>query len=116
PPFQIDGNFGLLAGICEMLLQSHLGYIHVLPALPESWSEGEISGLVARGNFEVSLKWKDGKLKEGTLTSKAGGTCKLRYDGKILIVYDENGNEVETAFEDGITSFTTEKGKTYKFS
>ena len=116
PPFQIDGNFGLLAGICEMLLQSHLGYIHVLPALPESWSEGEVSGLVARGNFEVSLKWKDGKLKEGTLVSKAGGTCKLRYDGKILIVYDENGNEVETAFEDGITSFTTEKGKTYKFS
>jgi hypothetical protein len=116
PPFQIDGNFGLLAGICEMLLQSHLGYIHVLPALPESWSEGEISGLVARGNFEVSLKWKDGKLKEGTLVSKSGGTCKLRYDGKILIVYDENGNEVETAFENGITSFTPEKGKTYKFS
>ncbi len=116
PPFQIDGNFGLLAGICEMLLQSHLGYIHVLPALPESWSEGEVSGLVARGNFEISLKWKDGKLKEGTLVSKSGGTCKLRYDGKILIVYDENGNEVETAFENGITSFTTEKGKTYKFN
>ena len=116
PPFQIDGNFGLLAGICEMLLQSHLGYIQLLPALPDSWSEGEISGLLARGNFEVSLKWKDSKLKEGTVKSNCGEECKLRYDGKILIVYDEEGNEVEASFQNGTTSFNTEKGKTYKFS
>ena len=116
PPFQIDGNFGLLAGISEMLLQSHLGYIHILPALPDSWSEGEISGLLARGNFELSLKWKDAKLKEGTVKSNCGEECKLRYDGKILLVYDEDGNEVETNFENGITSFITEKGKIYKFS
>ena len=116
PPFQIDGNFGLLAGMCEMLLQSHLGYIHILPSLPESWSEGEISGLLARGNFEVSLKWKDGKLKEGTVKSNCGEKCALKYDGKIILVYDEDGKEIETQFENGITSFATEKGKTYKFS
>ena len=99
-----------------MLLQSHLGYIHILPSLPESWSEGEISGLLARGNFEVSLKWKDGKLKEGTVKSNCGEKCALKYDGKIILVYDEDGKEIETQFENGITSFATEKGKTYKFS
>lgn len=116
PPFQIDGNFGLLAGICEMLLQSHLGYIHILPALPKSWFDGEISGLMARGNFEISLIWKDRKLKKGTVKSNLGNECKLRYDGKVMLVLDEDGNEVEASFENGVTSFMTEKGKTYTFS
>ncbi len=116
PPFQIDGNFGLLAGICEMLLQSHLGYIHVLPALPGAWFEGEISGLMARGNFELSLKWKDRRLQKGTVKANLGGKCSLKYDGKIMLVQDENGNEVETEFENGITSFMAEKGKVYSFS
>lgn len=116
PPFQIDGNFGLLAGICEMLIQSHTEYIHILPALPESWANGEISGLMARGNFEVSMAWKDGRLKEATVKSNLGGKCALKYDGKIMIVYDENGNEVETDFENGVTTFNSEKGKIYKVS
>lgn len=116
PPFQIDGNFGLLAGICEMLIQSHEKYIRILPALPDNWHEGEISGIMARGNFEFKLIWKDGKLKEGTVKSNLGGKCSLKYDGKIILVYDEKGNDVETEFEDGITSFISEKGKTYKFS
>ncbi len=116
PPFQIDGNFGLMAGICEMLLQSHSKYIHILPALPESWHEGEISGLMARGNFEFKLTWKDDKLKEGTVKSNLGGKCNLKYDGKIMLIADEDGNEVETEFADGITGFIAEKGKTYKFS
>ncbi len=116
PPFQIDGNFGLTAGICEMLLQSHLGYIHILPALPDSWSDGEISGLMARGNFEVSVKWKNRRLIEGTVTSNLGGECALKHDGKIILIEDEKGNEIETVFEKGITTFMTEKGKTYKFS
>ena len=116
PPFQIDGNFGLLAGICEMLLQSHGDYIQVLPALPDSWHNGEVSGLMARGNFEVSLKWKDNKLKEASVKSNLGGECALKYDGKVMIVYDEEGNEIETSFENGVTKFITEKGKSYKFS
>ncbi|MBQ7295155.1 MAG: glycoside hydrolase family 95 protein [Clostridia bacterium] len=116
PPFQIDGNFGLLAGICEMLLQSHENHIRILPALPDSWHEGEINGLMARGNFEFSLKWKGDKLKEGSVKSNLGGKCSLRYDGKIMLIYDEDGSEVETEFADGITTFMSEKGKTYKFS
>ncbi len=115
PPFQIDGNFGLLAGICEMLLQSHGDYIQVLPALPDSWHNGEVKGLMARGNFEVSLTWKDNKLKDATIQSNLGGECALKYDGKVMIVYDEEGNEIETYFENGVTKFITEKGKTYKF-
>ena len=115
PPFQIDGNFGLLAGICEMLLQSHSDYIQVLPALPDSWHNGEVSGLMARGNFEVSLKWKDNKLNNATIKSNLGGECALKYDGKVMIIYDEDGNELETTFENGVTKFMTEKGKSYKF-
>ena len=115
PPFQIDGNFGLLAGVCEMLLQSHSDYIHVLPALPDSWHIGDIKGLMARGNFEVSLSWKDNRLKDATIKSNLGGECALKYDGKVMIVYDEEGNEVKTTFENGVTKFMTEKGKSYKF-
>lgn len=116
PPFQIDGNFGFTAGVCEMLLQSHGKYIHVLPALPSSWPEGEIKGLMARGNFEVSMKWTNGRLKTATIKSNCGGDCSLKYDGKIMLVSDEAGNEVDTRFENGVTTFKTEKGKVYNFS
>ena len=116
PPFQIDGNFGYTAGVCEMLLQSHLGHIHLLPALPDSWKTGEISGICARGGFELSLNWTDGKLKSGTVKSINGNSCRIKYDGKIILVEDEDGNEVETVFENGITAFRTEKGKTYRIS
>lgn len=116
PPFQIDGNFGLLAGICEMLLQSHESYIRILPALPSSWHEGEISGIMARGNFEFSLKWTNGKLKLGSVKSKLGGKCSLKYDGKIMLISDADDKEIETEFSDGVTSFETEKGKVYRFS
>ncbi len=116
PPFQIDGNFGLVAGICEMLMQSHKSYIHLLPSLPDSWKEGEIKGLLARGNFEIGMKWTVGKFKEGTVKSNMGGSCSLKYDGKIILVTDEDGNEIKTDFENGITTFETKKGKTYKIS
>ena len=115
PPFQIDGNFGYVAGVCEMLLQSHKDYIAILPALPDSWKEGEISGLKARGNFELSMKWDNGKLKEGTVKALCGGECRLSYDGKAIIVYDGE-KEIEATFENGVTSFTAEKDKVYKFS
>ena len=99
-----------------MLLQSHLPHIHLLPALPDSWKNGEITGICARGGFELSLKWTDGKLRSGTVKSLLGNECKLMYDGKIILVEDENGKEIETVFDNGITSFRTEKGKIYKIS
>jgi alpha-L-fucosidase 2 len=94
-PFQIDGNFGGTAGITEMLMQSHMGFIHLLPALPDAWEEGKIAGIRARGGFEVEINWKDGKLTEVVIESGNGGRCNLRYAGSTL-------------------SFNTKKGGTYK--
>jgi alpha-L-fucosidase 2 len=78
PPFQIDGNFGCTAGIAEMLMQSHDGFIHLLPALPDVWKSGTIKGLVARGGFELDIKWNEGKVAEVKILSKAGGNCRLK--------------------------------------
>jgi alpha-L-fucosidase 2 len=77
PPFQIDGNFGATPGITEMLVQSHAGEIHLLPALPSSWPEGSIHGVCARGGFEVSISWSSGYLIRGSIKSKLGWECVL---------------------------------------
>ena len=82
PPFQIDGNFGASAGIAEMLLQSHDGYIDILPALPDAWKDGEFRGLKARGGFTVSCAWKDGKAENISVKGPKGKKCVVEVNGE----------------------------------
>ena len=115
--FQIDGNFGYTSGVAEMLLQSNSGYINLLPALPDAWSDGSVEGLVARGNFELSYDWTDGKLNQAQIVSNKGGECQVQYSGiASATITDSDGKVVETTKVSGKAnrvSFNTEEGKTY---
>ncbi len=85
PPFQIDGNFGCTSGIAEMLLQSHDGTVHFLPALPDDWKTGDISGLRTYGGFEVDFEWKDGQIEKITIKSNLGGNCRIRVPNEVAL-------------------------------
>ncbi len=86
PPFQIDGNFGYTAGIAEMLLQSHEGFLRILPALPDTWKKGRIKGLKARGNISVDISWELGRLKQLTLKANKKQQVKLKYEKKEILI------------------------------
>ena len=101
PPFQIDGNFGGTAGVTEMLLQSHAGCIDLLPSLPDAWADGNISGLRARGNFGVDIDWKNGKLRQATITSGSGEQCTVRYGQQSMQFLTKRGKTYLVTMENG---------------
>ena len=123
PPFQIDGNFGCTAGITEMLLQSYDGAIYLLPALPDDFKNGKVTGLKARGGFEIAIEWENGKLKQLIMKSNLGGNCRLRLASDIVLEGDveladvkgENRNpfyQIATIKEPLISEKATLKGFT----
>ena len=110
PPFQIDGNFGATSGMAEMLLQSHTAYLVPLAALPDAWSRGSVSGLVARGHFEVSMSWADKKLLQLTILSRSGGDLRVSYPGieKSEIEVNQEKAKVKCVEKDCISVATAE--------
>jgi alpha-L-fucosidase 2 len=109
PPFQIDGNFAGTAGMTEMLLQSHLGEVHLLPALPAAWKEGAVKGLKARGGFTVDIQWAEGRLRKATITAATDGVCRIRNNKGFVV----NAAGAKQEGDDFVLSVTMKKGQQY---
>ncbi|MCL5097673.1 MAG: glycoside hydrolase family 95 protein [Candidatus Omnitrophica bacterium] len=113
PPFQIDGNFGATAGIAEMLLQSHAGEIHLLPALPKAWPDGHVKGLCARGGYEVEIAWYDGRLGGAQVSARDDGNCRVR-TGLPVHVTSVDGKEIKSKqVSPGVIEFEVRAGQSY---
>ena len=111
PPFQIDANLGSAAAIAEMIMQSQNDEIHLLPALPDRWQEGSVSGLCARGGFEVSIEWKDKKVVKAEIISHLGNICKIKCDSTVSVLSSDK--PINTKIENELICFETEKDKKY---
>jgi alpha-L-fucosidase 2 len=112
PPFQIDGNFGYTSGVAEMLLQSHAGEIHLLPALPKVWPKGHVRGLRARGGWGVDIEWQEGKLARATLHARSAGRCRLRAGAPVAIT--RGGRRVAAKeIGNGLIEFEAAAGASY---
>jgi alpha-L-fucosidase 2 len=118
PPFQIDGNFGATSGIAEMLLQSHNGELHILPALPPAWPTGSVTGLRGRGGYTVAAAWNGGQIRELTVTADRAGTVRVRsrmFTGTYQLVDTTTGSQVQpTKPETDLIEFTVQPGHTYR--
>lgn len=110
---QVDGTLGATAAISELLVQSHDGFIDLLPALPDEWKTGSFEGVCARGGFELDLDWKDGKIQAAQVRSKAGEVCRIRV-GVAATVWSQGKPVAAKTTPDGILEFATEKGRRYE--
>ena len=110
---QVDGTLGMTAAITEMLMQSHEGFIRLLPALPRDWKDGEFKGVCARGAFELDFKWEAGKVVRAQVISKAGEVCRIRVGVPVVVVCEHKAVPTKE-LTDGVIEFPTRKGLVYE--